>query len=71
MSDDRKSIAIVGMAFRFPGDLSDSEHFWEALKSGEDLISTVPKDRWAKDTYYHSRRNEPGRSYTWSAGVLS
>ena len=65
------AIAIVGMAFRFPGDLSDERALWQALERKQDLVGTIPVDRWAVDTLQHDRRAEPGRSITFSAGVLS
>ena len=58
------------MAFRFPGGVSDSGRFWDALRGGEDLVTEVPESRWAKSAYYHPKRVEPGKSYTWSAGVI-
>ncbi|HQS99331.1 MAG TPA: SDR family NAD(P)-dependent oxidoreductase [Thiobacillus sp.] len=64
-------VAIVGMAFRFPGDLGDEAAFWDALRQRRDLITTVPGDRWAVDALQHDKRSEPGRSITFSAGVLS
>ncbi len=66
-----EKIAIIGMAFRFPGDLSDPEALWERLCRGDDLVGEIPPDRWGKEAYFHPRRQEPGKSYTWSAGVLS
>ncbi len=65
------AIAIVGMSFRFPGDLSSEDAFWQALVDGRDLVTEIDADRWATDTLYHPRRSEPGRSVTFSAGVLS
>ncbi len=64
-------IAIVGMAFRFPGDLSDVRQFWQALCAGQDCVSQIPEDRWAVNELQHPRRSEAGRSITFSAGVLS
>lgn len=64
-------VAIVGLAFRFPGDLCDQAALWQALRDGRDLISSVPSDRWAIDELCHPRRGEAGRSITFSAGVLS
>ena len=64
-------IAIVGMAFRFPGDLADEQSLWNALKDGRDLVSQIPSERWAVDELQHLKRTEPGRSITYSAGVLS
>ena len=64
-------IAIVGMAFRFPGDLSDEHSFWQALKEGRDAVGRIGHERWAVDEMEHPKRSEPGRSITFSAGVLS
>jgi len=64
-------IAIVGMAFRFPGDLGDTQSFWQALAEGRDLVGHVGPERWATDELQHPKRSEPGRSVTFSAGVLS
>ncbi len=64
-------IAIVGMAFRFPGDLADEQSFWNALKDGRDLVGQVPSERWAVDELQHPKRTEPGHSITFSAGILS
>lgn len=64
-------IAIVSMAFRLPGDVSDEGEFWNALLNGHDFITSVPADRWAVNELQHSKRSEPGRSVTYSAGVLS
>lgn len=64
-------IAIVGMAFRFPGDLGEEQGLWRALEEGRDLVSQVPSERWAIRELQHLKRAEPGRSITFSAGVLS
>lgn len=66
-----EDIAVIGMAFRFPGDLADEQSLWNALKEGRDLVSQVPSDRWAVDELQHPKRAELGRSITFSAGVLS
>ena len=67
----QQPIAIIGLAFRFPGDLKDEETFWEALTGSKSLIGNIPPERWAVEELQHDRRNEPGRSITFSAGVLS
>lgn len=64
-------VAIVGLAFRFPGDLFNEAGFWQALRDRKDLIGTIPSDRWAVGELCHPRRGEAGRSVTFSAGVLS
>ena len=70
-SSDSSKIAIVGVSFRFPGDFCEESNFWEALKEGKDLVGQIPSDRWAVDELQHDVRSEPGRSITFSAGVLS
>ena len=64
-------VAIVGLAFRFPGDLGNEADFWDALKQKRDLVTQIPADRWAIHEFQHEKRSEPGRSVTFSAGVLS
>lgn len=64
-------IAIIGMAFRFPGDHSDEEQFWAALREGRDLVGRIGSERWATELLQHPKRSEAGRSVTFSAGVLS
>ena len=66
----RDSIAIVGMACRFPGAGTPAE-FWEILRQGRDVVSEINADRWGTDYYFHRNRTAPGKSYTFAAGVLS
>lgn len=64
-------VAITGMAFRFPGDLSTPAQFWDVLSQGRDSVGEIGPERWATDSLLNPRRSEPGRSVTFSAGVLS
>ena len=64
-------VAIIGFSFRFPGDLGSEREFWSALQQKRDLVTQIPSDRWATGELMHSKRSEPGRSVTFSAGVLS
>lgn len=66
-----RPIAIIGIAFRFPGDLHDECDFWQALKEKRNFISQVPSERWATKELLHGKSSEPGRSITFSAGILS
>lgn len=67
--EDAGAVAVVGMAFRFPGDLGDESTFWSALKEGADLVTEVSSERWATAELQHPKRAEPGRSITFSEGV--
>ncbi|MEG0139698.1 MAG: SDR family NAD(P)-dependent oxidoreductase [Comamonas sp.] len=71
IKSESHSIAIIGLAFRFPGDLCAEDAFWDALKQKRDLVTQIPEDRWSTSELKHLKRSEPGRSITFSAGVLS
>jgi acyl transferase domain-containing protein len=60
-------VAIVGAACRLPG-APDLDAFWRLLEGGTDAVSTLPEDRFSQAAFFHPRRGEPGRSYTFAAG---
>jgi acyl transferase domain-containing protein len=62
-------IAILGAACRLPG-APDLDAYWRLLESGTDAVSTLPADRFAQAAFFHPRRGEPGRSYTFAAGHI-
>ncbi|ALM86454.1 type I polyketide synthase [Bordetella sp. N] len=63
-----KRVAIVGLAFRFPG--TTTETYWTDLLEGKDLITQVQPGRWSADAYLHPDRDNPGTAYTHAAGSL-
>ena len=70
MGKRKEPIAVVGMACRFPGGASSPEALWDRLAQGRDLVGEIDEKRWGTEFYYHPNPQVPGRSYTWSAGVL-
>ncbi len=58
------------MACRFPGEADSPEAYWDVLKNGKDLVTEVSSERWGTNFYQHPDKKEPGKSYTFSAGVL-
>lgn len=64
-------IAIVGMAFRFPGDIHDESGMWDMLKNARNCITQVPEARWPVSELQHPDRTEPGRCVSFAAGILS
>lgn len=54
-------IAIVGLAFRGPGEATNDASFWDMISKGHDAHSTWPKDRFNIDAFYHP---DPERSGT-------
>jgi phthiocerol/phenolphthiocerol synthesis type-I polyketide synthase C len=69
MKMERK-IAIVGMACRFPGGVQGPDEFWKLLCDERDAVTEVPPDRFGTAFHQHPSKGEPGKSYTFAAGVL-
>ncbi len=46
------------------------QELWELLHAGRCAVSAIPEDRWPLERHRHPRLKEPGRSYTWAAGIL-
>lgn len=64
-------IAIVGMAFRFPGNIHDESGMWDMLENARNCITQVPEARWPVSELQHIDRAEPGRCVSFAAGILS
>ncbi|MDB5228826.1 MAG: polyketide synthase [Bacteroidota bacterium] len=47
-------IAVVGMAFRFPGKVNNASDFWNLLVNGIDGIEDIPTSRWDNNALYDS-----------------
>ncbi|KAI9750407.1 MAG: Type I Iterative PKS, partial [Chaenotheca gracillima] len=54
------SIAIVGMACRLPGGVSDLEGFWEFCEAGRNAWTKFPTDRFNSDAFYHPNPEKAG-----------
>jgi len=63
-----KRIAVIGLAFRFPG--TTARGYWERLLAGSDLISEVHPQRWALDAWVHPDKKHAGTAYTRAAGSI-
>jgi hypothetical protein len=57
-------IAIIGMACRFPGDVSTPDEFWELLARSRTGFSEIPKERFSSERFFHPN---PGKSGTTNA----
>ena len=66
----RHSIAIVGMSCRLPGGVARPDDLWRLLVEERCAITEIPDERWPKQFYFSPRASEPGKSYTWRAGVI-
>ena len=65
-----ESIAVIGMACRFPGGATTPEAYWDLLKHGRDAISEIPPDRWDVDAYYDPDPDAAGKIATRWGGFL-
>lgn len=65
-----KKIAIIGIACRFPGGVEGPDDFWQLLCDERDAVTAVPASRFGTAFYQHPSKREPGKSYTFAAGVL-
>jgi len=63
-------VAILGMAMRFPGGVSTPERFWQMLANGEDLIGSIPPERWDAREYLNGDPDHPGTMYDGHGGFL-
>jgi acyl transferase domain-containing protein/NADPH:quinone reductase-like Zn-dependent oxidoreductase/acyl carrier protein/short-subunit dehydrogenase len=65
----RMPIAIIGRSCRLPG-ADDVERFWQLLVERRCAVRAIDGDRWATGRFLHHRKGEPGKAYTFAAGVL-
>ncbi|MDJ0713584.1 MAG: alpha/beta fold hydrolase [Prochloraceae cyanobacterium] len=63
------SIAIVGMACRFPG-ANNYQQFWQNLKEEINSISEIPCERWEVEKYYSSNPEEQNKSISKWGGFI-
>jgi polyketide synthase PksL len=69
-TNDRREIAIVGLAGRYP-QAENLQEFWENLQNGRDCITEIPLERWDHELYYDPDRNKAGKSYSKWGGFLA
>ena len=69
-TSDRREIAIVGLAGRYP-QAENLQEFWKNLQNGRDCITEVPLERWDHELYYDPDRNKPGKSYSKWGGFIA
>ncbi|MGJ5071317.1 SDR family NAD(P)-dependent oxidoreductase [Bradyrhizobium oligotrophicum] len=63
-------VAIIGMACRFPGNVTSPEEFWTLLSEGRDGITDVPAARWNADVLCNPAGG-PGRITTRRGGFIA
>ncbi len=66
----KEPIAIIGIGCRFPGDIDDTESFWQLLVNEVDAISQMPAGRFDSSRYYDSTPAMAGKIITREGGFL-
>ncbi len=66
---EARSVAVVGLACRFPG-ASSADELWELLRDGVDATSETPAERYDVDALY-SPNAEPGTVRSRRAGYVA
>lgn len=67
---DTSKIAIIGLGFRFPGNLSSLDQYFTALENKECLVTQVSSDRFNQQLFTSKGKDRVGHSKTFAAGVL-
>ncbi|PFH35516.1 hypothetical protein BESB_051670 [Besnoitia besnoiti] len=66
----RADIAVVGMACRLPGSVSDPESFWKMLLTLRDCIQEIPPSRFSIDDVYDPDPDAKGKIYVREGGFI-
>ncbi|WP_345031090.1 type I polyketide synthase [Kutzneria kofuensis] len=70
-ADPDEPIAIVGMACRLPGGVTNPDDLWRLVFEGREGMSPFPTDRgWDLDGLFDPDPDRPGTSYTRQGGFL-
>ncbi len=68
---DSPDIAIVGMACRYPGNVSSPKQFLQFLLEGGNGIIDIPPERWDIHSYYDPDKTKPNRMYVKRGGFVN
>ncbi|MBO1582984.1 SDR family NAD(P)-dependent oxidoreductase [Bacillus sp. XF8] len=62
-------VAIIGIAGRYP-KANNIHEYWQLLKSGQNAITMIPKERWDWKQYYDEEPGKRGYMYTKWGGFI-
>src|SRR6202051_1041758 len=67
---NKEGISIIGIGFRFPGGVNDTESFWKLLVEGREAVSDVPPDRWNVERFYDAEPGLVGKTVARRGGFV-
>lgn len=67
----RVDVAVVSVAFNFPGGVRTPQQLWQLLSNGQDAITSIPPDRWDVDAWYDPNAQQRGKMHTRWGGFLN
>lgn len=66
MSVQKLPLAIIGMACRFPGEITTPAGFWQFMMAGKEAVGELPEGRW--DAYLANRETRKALQGTTKVG---
>ncbi|KAJ5486451.1 hypothetical protein N7530_000751 [Penicillium desertorum] len=69
--DALEAIAIVGLATRFPQQVKTTESLWDILLLARSTWSSIPKERFNSDAFYHPDPEHGGTFHVQGGHYLS
>lgn len=58
-----EDIAVIGFAFKLPGDVDCVDSFWDVLQNRKNLMTPWPESRIKADSFVSGKRSKVGTSF--------